>query len=527
VAGQTWGYKGDVDAVSVVHVWKVVALVVGMSALAVVTGFVLPHDRPADWSLVAIGMAVVAVLLAVLAVVAVRTVRQGAGATPPAAVAFGIAFGFLVALVPLTAGLSGAHALYRCILFSPAVAVSTFGSRRAVAAFAVLTMVALVVTSMVQGLALDAVPALVVSYGLGWGSVLLIVHMNHEDTVTDLDHQKCLAELSAIVATAATVDHGLQAMAPILGDLLDAESVEIRRFAPALRADGEVVASWSHGAAPAGAADVERVDRVDRVDRGADAVSPARLRDSLATLAPEIDEADIVFGVAGDGEAPCGLAVGIRRRQARFEARMTVRHRAEQARADLATLLRRLDVLDRLEARSTTDSLTDLANRRALFDRLVREREGARRDGRTLVVAMLDVDHFKAFNDAFGHLAGDAVLVELARLLERRLRAGDLAARFGGEEFCLVLSGTTAAEAERVVADVHDGCRLIAADRDITFSAGIAQWVPEEEVDELLARADRALYAAKAAGRDRTVVAPPTAAALDRRTIAPAVNPTL
>ena len=169
--------------------------------------------------------------------------------------------------------------------------------------------------------------------------------------------------------------------------------------------------------------------------------------------------------------------------------------------AEAAVTLERVNLLSRLETVARTDDLTGLPNRRALQEQLPRELERVRRSGAKLCLAMLDLDHFKAYNDEFGHQAGDRLLKQAAAAWSAQLRASDLLARYGGEEFVLALP----AALERALAVVE---RLRAATPGgQTCSAGLVCWDPSESMVDLLARADSALYEAKNAGRNRTVVA--------------------
>ncbi len=172
------------------------------------------------------------------------------------------------------------------------------------------------------------------------------------------------------------------------------------------------------------------------------------------------------------------------------------------------------DTLDRLHRLATHDDLTGLLNRRE-FDRLLTaEAERAQRFARPLALVMFDLDHFKNVNDVHGHLAGDAVLREAAACLGAELRVVDRLARFGGEEFALLLVETTPSAgleaAQRLVAAMRqkpvllpDGSALA-----LTVSAGVAG-LPAQAPDaaRLVLAADEALYAAKRAGRDRAVLA--------------------
>ena len=153
----------------------------------------------------------------------------------------------------------------------------------------------------------------------------------------------------------------------------------------------------------------------------------------------------------------------------------------------------------RLEERTRTDPLTGLGNRRALSEWLV-DRNGA------ATVVIFDLDHFKAFNDAYGHVAGDQLLRRFGAVMRHHLRAGDCAVRLGGEEFCTALDARNAVLGQRFVDRVR--AAFGSDPGGVTFSAGVAVAEPGEAVDSVLGRADEALYEAKRQGRNRTVVAP-------------------
>ncbi|WP_336920967.1 histidine kinase N-terminal 7TM domain-containing diguanylate cyclase [Aquipuribacter sp. SD81] len=166
-----------------------------------------------------------------------------------------------------------------------------------------------------------------------------------------------------------------------------------------------------------------------------------------------------------------------------------------------------------LAEQALRDGLTGLHNRRHLEQVLA----AAVAEHAVLSLAVVDVDHFKAVNDAHGHLVGDEVLVALSRLLQAAAGADGVAARLGGEEFVLVLPGLTAGRAHDRVEDLRRRCGgVVVPARDgtvrVSVSAGIAQLRPGQDAARLLAAADAALYAAKAAGRDRVVLADPVPA---------------
>jgi diguanylate cyclase (GGDEF)-like protein len=170
--------------------------------------------------------------------------------------------------------------------------------------------------------------------------------------------------------------------------------------------------------------------------------------------------------------------------------------------AEAAVAIERAALLDRLEVLAHTDDLTGLINRRAWDLDVVREVARARRDDLPLAVAMLDLDHFKDYNDRHGHQAGDRLLREAASSWRSVLRETDLLARYGGEEFAVAFPGCEREDAQQLVERLRD---VMPAEQ--SCSAGLACWDGRESAEELLGRADKALYDAKLSGRDRTVVA--------------------
>ncbi len=212
-----------------------------------------------------------------------------------------------------------------------------------------------------------------------------------------------------------------------------------------------------------------------------------------------------------------GNALGVLRLQCRVSnpcmdesKRQLAMNVAEHTNLALANLLLR----ETLHHQSIRDPLTGLYNRRYLEEAMEREIYRAARDQSSLGLIMLDVDHFKQFNDRFGHDAGDELLRELGNLLVGKARQSDIACRYGGEEFIVVLPGTMAAVAKRAeqlrekfkhLTIVHQGQILGRG----TISLGVATY-PEHGVTpkDLIQTADKALFQAKEEGRDRVVIAP-------------------
>lgn len=181
-----------------------------------------------------------------------------------------------------------------------------------------------------------------------------------------------------------------------------------------------------------------------------------------------------------------------------------LRHRLSDSHRELR------DAYERIERIAIHDELTGLYNRRFLLDALARERSRATRLNAGFAVCLFDIDHFKSVNDSFGHATGDAVLKHFAAISNAGLRGADVLGRYGGEEFLLVLPDTdltgAGSAAERVRAAVEAAAfPQLPAGRLITVTAGIAAWKREETAQDLLGRADRALYDGKASGRNRVV----------------------
>lgn len=187
---------------------------------------------------------------------------------------------------------------------------------------------------------------------------------------------------------------------------------------------------------------------------------------------------------------------------------------AETLSEQIALALANLHLRDTLKHQSLHDSLTGLFNRRHMEESLERELLRAARNQTPVAVLMLDIDHFKRFNDVYGHEAGDALLRELGALLRTQVRGGDIACRYGGEEFLLIMAETglqiayeRAESIRRLVTDLrvsYHGETL----RKITVSIGVAQFPAQGESGvAIVGAADEALYRAKREGRDRVVVA--------------------
>jgi diguanylate cyclase len=183
-----------------------------------------------------------------------------------------------------------------------------------------------------------------------------------------------------------------------------------------------------------------------------------------------------------------------------------LRHAFERRRQRLDAAMQKLADL------AMRDDLTGLYNRRYITEVLARQKALADRGNVGFTLCYCDLDHFKRINDRFGHHRGDEVLKEFAAVAEQVVRSVDFVARFGGEEFLLVLVDADAREAGRVVTRLAERTRRLEVDPRhpdcrLTVSVGIAEFRPGERIEDVIQRADRALYRAKSSGRDLVVTA--------------------
>jgi len=235
-----------------------------------------------------------------------------------------------------------------------------------------------------------------------------------------------------------------------------------------------------------------------------------RFSDGMLRYAETIERADSLESLAGlvremvdESRSVHGLVSSTRDRLAGEHQRAT----------ELEAQVRSLETeLRRLSEEVGTDALTQIANRRGLMQAFEAEKGRLERDGGPLAVGLLDIDNFKRLNDSLGHSVGDQALVALAQHVRQSLRPVDVVARFGGEEFVVLLPGTPLDEAQKALTRLqrlltaslfmHDGKEVF-----VTFSAGVTEYRLGEKIEEALERADEALYEAKRTGKNRTCIA--------------------
>ncbi len=238
-----------------------------------------------------------------------------------------------------------------------------------------------------------------------------------------------------------------------------------------------------------------------------------RFNETLGTYTQAIESADSIASLADAVRTMVDESQAVHDLVGAARARLAAEHeRASQLEGRVLGL--EAD-LRRLSEEVSTDALTRVANRRGLATAFEQECSRVDRDGpqaSPLAVGLIDIDNFKKLNDSLGHAAGDVALQSLAARVKEWLRPIDHIARFGGEEFVLLLPGTPVDEAQQVMTRLqrrlsaslfmHEGQEVF-----VTFSAGVTPWRPGETIDAALARADEGLYEAKRTGKNRTCIA--------------------
>jgi diguanylate cyclase (GGDEF)-like protein len=210
----------------------------------------------------------------------------------------------------------------------------------------------------------------------------------------------------------------------------------------------------------------------------------------------------VLVPLYAEGHALALMAVEHSRPGRRIERRVV--SLAAQFATHAALALRKTRLLEEVQRLAETDALTGVANRRVFDATLTREVARANRTGEQLTLVMVDVDHFKFFNDTFGHQAGDDVLRQVARSLTETCREFDTVARYGGEEFAVVLPGCTVDEAVATAERMRAAVSKVPAPIPITASAGTSTYPTDaEDACSLIETSDKALYNSKRNGRDK------------------------
>ncbi len=412
-------------------------------------------------------------------------------------VAFVVVCCAVVAIGLVQAGSHSSIGIYRPVLLVPVAYVVLIGDRRMVAATGMLVVADLTWSSWVDGIR----GRLLVSEVAVFAVVAAVIVWMTNRSVTVLHRyvatRTALQHLDEAIADAESVEDAVRRGLPLVSSVVGGARSDVWAY-PSVEEAPELLAS----------------DPPDR-DHVTAAPDPAIVRSCIErnrpVVRPELSLVPVGYSQAGI------LVLAVH--HPRHDRERLVQLRAignELAAVFLRTTSRAAFVAGlRIDAR--TDALTGLPNRRGLVERLDAEIARAVRDRTPLSVGMADLDHFKRYNDAHGHVAGDALLRAVAGRLVASLRRTDTVARYGGEEFCVLLPGTDLSEATRVLDDARRSVKEQLLAEGVTISAGVATVHPDDALGTTCAddgpfdpieRADRALYRAKNGGRDRVMAEP-------------------
>jgi diguanylate cyclase (GGDEF)-like protein len=492
-----------------------------LAALALSTAAVVdltmavPHGVGVDWTLVAIAGALVAGAMVYTGVLVVQLQRKGV-VEPPSwpILVFSLACLASTGLANLAG--DGSRGLYLPVFLTVPVfcAVSLNVAGRRVIVLATVVAVASTEWALRTHHGAAYVLAVVV---YAW--VIVVV-----DAIAGLvfgvlrARNEARGALQRLVDELAPVEDLEEGIGRCLGGLAQVLPVEAQLLA--VDADGRVRRRWSLAdarpasgeslaASPEAATEISdralsswTADLADQLAGGDPVVRRA------ASGAPVLEPSRWVLPVGFDDSGPLVLVLEHREPLAGF-ARQFPRELAGAVGDTVLSALTRLFHLEQLRRASETDPLTGLANRRRLHRELEQALAMADRSGSPLCLAMVDLDAFKAFNDSRGHLEGDHLLRLVAAVLASRVRSTDLVCRYGGDEFCLLLPATDQTGAQELLEDLRALVASAVAGSGVTVSAGLASWDGQESAEDLLDRADHALYQAKQRGRNGLVVASP------------------
>jgi diguanylate cyclase (GGDEF)-like protein len=390
----------------------------------------------------------------------------------------------------LNAAASGHPSAFRIILILPAFAAAIIGDAKMITAVGVLTMCSIGVVTQTAFHTVGATAWTLAIWGVALGGLLFSIDTTVSRMIERSNIGEALRNLSRFETTHLEWPGAIRTVLPAVSSALECAEIEVVSCTVDTSTAKPVavhVAGWPSDGITVPASDV---DLCSVLAAGEPRVSGDLL--IVPVLAPV--EPHVVL-VVRDSANVASLLFGEELGTAQTVASL------------IAGIADRAHLVAALESEVRTDPLTGVGNRRELDEILRREMAHHRRSGEPLSVAMIDLDDFKRFNDRFGHPAGDTVLKEAAQRMVSRVREADRVTRYGGEEFVIVFPGTDSGGAVEAVEAVRKLGPVGEPDGPVTFSAGVAQWDSSERGENLIDRADHALYEAKRAGKNRVVVA--------------------
>jgi diguanylate cyclase (GGDEF)-like protein len=429
----------------------------------------------------------------------------------PRIAAVATAYGYIIGVVLLREGSGGGQSGFGILFLLPVLWVALYGERWEVGAVVTGVALALLVPILVVGAPTypttewrKLVLTTAVAGVLGWAVKSLVDRLGESLRAQERQTANLgrLAELNRAIGSAPDSESARDAICAAILDVMGADVVTLWEAGPESLLEatattdpelrGSTVAEGQHHSG------VARAYRTREPFFVGDAVRETRLDQDLVRRFAV--GSCLFWPVVEESRTVAVLMIGWSGAQRALpDAQRAV---AAMLAVEVGEALARIQRQDALATAAATDPLTGLPNRRWWDTLIEHELAEAARSGASVTVAVIDLDFFKAWNDEHGHQAGDELLYQTALAWKRELRAGDVLARIGGDEFVVALPGCSVATATEIVARLT---RAIPHDR--TASSGLALWDGSEDAAALIARADQALYRAKAEGRDRTSLA--------------------
>lgn len=488
--GPVFAYVTDIDPALSTFGWKIIGLA-HVALLVPLIGALLPRESATNW--VCVGIAAFAVaFLGGLNLFHFRRMVRSDGYKSPTPLLLLIEVMFATVATALAGyALGGTIGIYRPLIFVPTLLMAMIGNRWMIVVSWMTATAAVTFSAVASNSVNEAVAAFTISYGVVWGVIATMVHLMALASLHSDSQMSGLAEVAGIAARANNLSEGIEEVLPVITAWSGAKRAGAYWITPyedrsVAQSVPETIYVWPEGAGIARPTVLE--------------VAAAREHRGI-----DLHQHRSVLVVEG-GEHEDWVAIVLEEIAHPSYDRLMTRFNLERMALQIAVLVGRTRFVAKLEDMGRTDVLTGLPNRRELTDRLAQARREARRRGGPLSVVMIDLDHFKGYNDTFGHQAGDELLRCFGNELHTRLRAVDCVARYGGEEFCMILPDTDAGGAERLLEKLQTWFRTLDCLHGVTFSAGVAAWDMNEGAETLIGRADTALYEAKNTGRDRTVI---------------------
>ncbi len=482
------GFAGRIASREQLRHVLISALVADILVVPILGTFLFVHQRPVRWSYLLAAVACIAATGIYLGVSMARRRRKGFVDLDPM-VTWLTFTAALVSLSCIEIAAKSPLGFYKPALVVGVMYASIIGDIRMRCATVAVAIGLVGWTTWAEGVRGAPFATVVIIYASVFVVVTWLMGRTFDSLRTLLAARDTLRSLTETLDGTDLLENGIERGLPLVADALSAESVAVY-LATDEPEPARTVTRWPTSGP---AAD--------------DPTAIAGFCQALETNQVAFDDnwSFIPIGYAYGGQ----LLLACHHERPQHEA-LLMKETAETVGAIFLKMSSQAAYVAGLQLQTRTDALTGLANRRALKEHLEAEVVRSGRIGIPLSVAMIDLDHFKAYNDTYGHPAGDVLLRAVSALMGSRFRGQDLVARYGGEEFCVVLTGCSAESAAIAIEDLLVEARSSEGLAGITFSAGIACWRPSEDAAALIERADQALYLAKAEGRNRIVTAPPT-----------------